>query len=156
MASIVNSTNNVVNSVPVSIQVLLINCIIKLIKESNIFGSLPVELNFLSGSADTLCVRLNNDSCKLHEFVDGSYEAKVLFTVIYRKQNISSTSERTHILDLINELGMFFEELDEIEIDSDMVYIDRVVQQTNSGILFRDASGVEDNGAIFEVYFSKS
>ena len=155
MATIVSETQKQVN-IPVSEQMLLVNYIIELIKKSGLFENLDVRLNFLSSEEDCICIRLFDDATKTHQYVDGSYEAQIRFSVIYRRLSVNWVSERINSIDLINQLGSLFDTTEEFEIDNDTIYINSISQQTNAGLLYRDDSGIEDNGANFILKYDKN
>lgn len=149
MATIVNDTTNKQALVPVSEQMLLVNYVIELIKDSGFFKNLDIKINFLDADKDCMCVRLSDDNVKTHEYVDGSYDAQIRFSLIYRKLNISGVSERVNTIDLINQFGIFLESLDYFEFEHDTINVDSISQLTNAGLIYRDSSGIEDNSANF-------
>ena len=132
MATIVSETQKQVN-IPVSEQMLLVNYTIEFIKKSGLFENLDVKLNFLSSGEDCICIRLFDDATKTHQYVDGSYEAQIRFSVIYRRLSVNGVSERIDSIDLINQLGSLFDTTEEFEIDDDTIYVNSISQQTNAG-----------------------
>lgn len=156
MANIVNDTGKKQSVVPISEQMLLVNYVIELIKRSDIFKNLDVKLNFLSSDKDCICIRLFDDATKLHEYVDGSYEAQIKFSLIYRRLSVNGVAERINAIDIINQFGMYCDTLDEFEFDDDLIYIDSIAQQTNAGLIYRDNSGIEDNSANFVLRYDKN
>lgn len=155
MATIVGETQKQIN-IPVSEQMLLIDYVIEFIKKSGLFKNLDVELNFLSSDKDCICIRLFDDATKTHQYVDDSYEAQIRFSVIYRRLSVNGVSERVNSIDLINQLGYLFDTTDEFEIDDDTFNINSISQQTNAGLIYRDDSGIEDNGATFILKYDKN
>ena len=113
MANIVNDTSKKQSVVPISEQMLLVNYVIELVKKSGIFKNLDVKLNFLSSDKDCICIRLFDDATKLHEYVDGSYEAQIRFSLIYRRLSVNGVSERVNSIDIINQFGMYCDKIDE-------------------------------------------
>ena len=157
MATIVNDKSNIKQSlIPVSEQMLLVNYVIELVKKSGIFESLDVKLNFLSSDKDCICIRLFDDATKTHEYVDGSYEAQIRFSLIYRRLSVNGVSERVNVIDLINQFGMYCDTIEEFKFDNDMIYINTITQQTNAGLIYRDDSGIEDNSANFVLRYDKN
>ena len=155
MATIVNDTSVKQSVVPISEQMLLVNYVIDLVKKSGIFENLDVKLNFLSSDKDCICIRLFDDAIKIHEFVDGSYEAQIRFSLIYRRLGVNGVFERVNVIDLINQFGMYCDTIEEFDFDDDMIYIDTIKQQTNAGLIYRDDSGIEDNSANFVLRYDK-
>lgn len=156
MANIVNDTSKKQSVVPISEQMLLVNYVIELVKKSDIFKNLDVKLNFLSSDKDCICIRLFDDATKLHEYVDGSYEAQIRFSLIYRRLSVNGVSERVNAIDIINQFGMYCDTIDEFEFGNDTIYINSIAQQTNAGLIFRDNSGIEDNSANFVLRYDKN
>lgn len=156
MATIVNDTSKKQSVVSISEQMLLVNYVIDLVKESGIFKNLDVKLNFLSSEKDCICVRLFDDATKLHEYVDGSYEAQIKFSLIYRRLSVNGVAERINAIDIINQFGMYCDTIDEFEFDDDLIYINSIAQQTNAGLIYRDNSGIEDNSANFVLRYDKN
>lgn len=156
MATIVNDTGKKQSVVPISEQMLLVNYVIDLVKESGIFKNLDVKLNFLSSEKDCICIRLFDDATKLHEYVDGSYEAQIRFSLIYRRLSVNGVSERINAIDIINQFGMYCDTIEEFEFDDDLIYINSIAQQTNAGLVYRDNSGIEDNSANFVLRYDKN
>lgn len=156
MANIVNDTSVKQSVVPISEQMLLVNYVIDLIKKSGIFGNLDIKLNFLSSDKDCICIRLFDDATKTHEYVDGSYEAQIRFSLIYRRLSVNGVSERVNVIDLINQFGMYCDIIEDFEFDNDMIYINTIAQQTNAGLIYRDDSGIEDNSANFVLRYDKN
>ena len=156
MATIVNDNSQKQLIVPVSEQMLLINYIIDLVKKSDLFKNLDVKLNFLSSEKECICIRLLDDATKLHEYVDGSYEAQIRFALIYRRLSVNGVYERVNAIDLINQFGMYCDKIEKFEIDDDSIYINTITQQTNAGLIYRDDSGIEDNSANFVLRYDKN
>lgn len=157
MATIVNDTSsNKQSLVPVSEQMLLVNYVIELVKKSGIFENLDVKLNFLSSDKDCICIRLFDDATKIHEYVDGSYEAQIRFSLIYRRLSVNGVSERVNVIDLINQFGMYCDTIEEFEFNDNTIYINTITQQTNAGLIYRDDSGIEDNSANFVLRYDKN
>lgn len=156
MATIVNDTSVKQSVVPISEQMLLVNYLVDLIKRSAIFGNLGVKLNFLSSDKDCICIRLFDDATKTHEYVDGSYEAQIRFSLIYRCLSVNGVSERVNVIDLINQFGMYCDTIEDFELNDNMIFIDTITQQTNAGLLYRDDSGIEDNSANFVLRYNKN
>lgn len=157
MATIVNDTsNNKQSLIPVSEQMLLVNYVIELVKKSGIFKNLDIKLNFLSSDKDCICIRLFDDATKTHEYIDGSYEAQIIFSLIYRRLSVNGVSERVNVIDLINQFGVYCDTIEEFKFDNDMVYINAITQQTNAGLIYRDDSGIEDNSANFVLRYDKN
>lgn len=157
MATIINDTSsNKQSLIPVSEQMLLVNYVMELVKKSGIFENLDVKLNFLSSDKDCICIRLFDDATKTHEYVDGSYEAQIRFSLIYRRLSVNGVSERVNAIDLINQFGMYCDTIEEFEFDSDLIYINTITQQTNAGLIYRDDSGIEDNSANFVLRYDKN
>lgn len=156
MANIVNDTSKKQSVVPISEQMLLVNYVIDLVKESGIFKNLDVKLNFLSSEKDCICIRLFDDATKLHEYVDGSYEAQIRFSLIYRRLSVNGVSERINAIDIINQFGMYCDTIDNFEFSNDLIYINSIAQQTNAGLIYRDNSGIEDNSANFVLRYDKN
>ena len=157
MATIVNDTSsNKQSLVPVSEQMLLVNYVIGLVKKSGIFENLDVKLNFLSSDKDCICIRLFDDATKTHEYVDGSYEAQIRFSLIYRRLSVNGVSERVNAIDLINQFGMYCDTIEDFKFESDLIYINTIAQQTNAGLIYRDDSGIEDNSANFVLRYDKN
>lgn len=156
MAVIVSDNKTKLSLVPVSEQMLLVNYVIELVKKSDIFKNLDVKLNFLSSDKDCICIRLFDDSTKTHEYVDGSYEAQIRFSLIYRRLSVDGVSERVNTIDLINQFGMYLDTIDEFDIDSDTIYINKIAQTTNAGLIYRDNSGIEDNSANFILIYDNN
>lgn len=156
MANIVNDTSVKQSVVPISEQMLLVNYVIDLVKKSGIFKNLDVKLNFLSSDKDCICIRLFDDATKTHEYVDGSYEAQIRFSLIYRRLSVNGVSERVNTIDLINQFGILLDNTDEFKIDSETIYINSISQQTNAGLIYRDDSGIEDNSANFVLRYDKN
>lgn len=155
MATVIGETQKQVD-VPVSEQMLLVNYVIDFIKKSGLFKELEVKLNFLSSDEDCVCIRLFDDATKTHQYVDGSYEAQIRFSVIYRRLSVNGVSERIDSIDIINQLGSLFDSTEEFEINDDTIYINSISQQTNAGLVYRDNSGIEDNGANFILIYDKN
>ena len=157
MATIVSDTsNNKQSLIPVSEQMLLVNYVIELVKKSGIFENLDVKLNFLSSDKDCICIRLFDDATKTSEYVDGSYEAQIRFSLIYRRLSVNGVSERVNAIDLINQFGIYCDTIEDFKFDSDLIYINTITQQTNSGLIYRDDSGIEDNSANFVLRYDKN
>lgn len=156
MATIVNDTSVKQSVVPISEQMLLVNYVIELVKKSCIFENLDVKLNFLSSDKDCICIRLFDDATKTHEYVDGSYEAQIRFSLIYRRLSVNGVSERVNVIDLINQFGMYCDTIEEFEFNDDTIYINTITQQTNAGLIYRDDSGIEDNSANFVLRYDKN
>lgn len=156
MATIVNDTSKKQSVVPISEQMLLVNYVIELVKKSDIFKNLDVKLNFLSSDKDCICIRLFDDATKLNEYVDGSYEAQIRFSLIYRRLSVNGVSERVNAIDIINQFGMYCDTIDDFEFSNDLIYINSVAQQTNAGLVYRDDSGIEDNSANFVLRYDKN
>lgn len=157
MATIISDkSNNKQSLIPVSEQMLLVNYVIELVKKSGIFKNLDVKLNFLSSGKDCICIRLFDDATKISEYVDGSYEAQIRFSLIYRRLSVNGVSERVNAIDLINQFGMYCDKIENFEFDSDTIYIDTIAQQTNAGLIYRDNSGIEDNSANFVLRYDKN
>ena len=156
MANIVNDTSKKQSVVPISEQMLLVNYVIELVKKSGIFKNLDVKLNFLSSDKDCICIRLFDDATKLHEYVDGSYEAQIRFSLIYRRLSVNGVSERINAIDIINQFGMYCDTIDNFEFSNDLIYINSIAQQTNAGLIYRDNSGIEDNSANFVLRYDKN
>lgn len=155
MATVIGETQKQID-VPVSEQMLLVNYVIDFIKKSGLFKELEVRLNFLSSDEDCICIRLFDDATKTHQYVDGSYEAQIRFSVIYRRLSVNGVSERIDSIDIINQLGSLFDSTEEFEINDDTIYINSISQQTNAGLVYRDNSGIEDNGANFILIYDKN
>lgn len=155
MATVIGETQKQID-VPVSEQMLLVNYVIDFIKKSGLFKELDVKLNFLSSDEDCICIRLFDDATKTHQYVDGSYEAQIRFSVIYRRLSVNGVSERIDSIDIINQLGSLFDSTEEFEINDDTIYINSISQQTNAGLVYRDNSGIEDNGANFILIYDKN
>lgn len=138
--------------IPISEQTKLADYVISLVEGSEVFAGLPVSLNFIDATKDCLCVRLTNESYKTAEYVDGSYEGQIVFSLIYRRLNVSGVDERLSAIDLVNQFGEalseqeFITEIEDVEINS-------ISQETPAGLIYRDNSGVEDNGANFILRF---
>lgn len=156
MAVIVSDDNNKKSLVPVSEQMLLVNYVIELIKKSDVFKNLDVKLNFLSSDKDCICIRLYDDSIKTHEYVDGSYEAQIRFAIIYRRLSVNGVLERVNSIDIINQFGMYLDTIDEFEFSDESIYINSITQTSNAGLVYRDDSGIEDNGANFILLYDKN
>lgn len=156
MANIVNDTSVKQSVVPISEQMLLVNYVIELVKKSGIFGNLDVKLNFLSSDKDCICIRLLDDATKTHEYVDGSYEAQIRFSLIYRRLSVNGVSERVNVIDLINQFGMYCDTIEGFEFNDNTIYINTITQQTNAGLIYRDDSGIEDNSATFVLRYDKN
>lgn len=156
MANIVNDTSKKQSVVPISEQMLLVNYVIDLVKKSGIFKNLDVKLNFLSSEKDCICIRLFDDATKLHDYVDGSYEAQIRFSLIYRRLSVNGVAERINAIDIINQFGMYCDTIEEFEFDNDLIYINSIAQQTNAGLIYRDNSGIEDNSANFVLRYDKN
>ena len=157
MATIVNDTSsNKQSLVPVSEQMLLVNYVMELVKKSGIFENIDIKLNFLSSDKDCICIRLFDDATKTHEYVDGSYEAQIRFSLIYRRLSVNGVSERVNAIDLINQFGMYCDTIEDFKFNDDMIYINTISQQTNAGLIYRDDSGIEDNSANFVLRYDKN
>lgn len=156
MGSIAGDNSINMAKVPISEQVQLTKYVIGLIKSKDFFSGIDVELNFIEGTRDCVCVRLTDDAYKTEEYVDGSYEAHIRFMVIYRKMNISDSSERMLAMDAVNNLGVDFDNTVEFDCDIDGIEITSITQETSAGLVYRDDSGIEDNGAVFSLVYDRN
>lgn len=155
MATVVNDTGQKYSQVPLSEQMMLVKYVIQLIKDSGVFKGKGIKVNFLDADKDCICIRLMDDNIKTSEYVDGSYDAQIRFMVISRHLNVSGVSGHINAMDEINQLGMLFDSIDYYDIENDRVYIDSIDQVSNAGVVYRDSSGIEDNGATFVLRYSK-
>lgn len=142
--------------IPVAEQTKLINYVISLVKKSSIFAGVPVSLNFIDSSRDCICVRLQDDTYKTAEYVDGSYEAQVVFMLVYRRLHVTNVEERLNVIDLVNQFGEEVEAIEEFDTGIEGVDINSVTQKSPAGLIYRDNSGIEDNGAVFILRYDKN
>lgn len=143
------------NTVSVSEQILLVEYIIGIIKESGIFENLDIGLNFLSSDKSCLCIRVSEESMKTVEYVDGSYDADIRFVVIYRRLSTTGVVERASAIDKVNELGLYFDRMEDFDLSPEYD-IESIQQTTQAGLIYRDDSGIEDNGANFVLRYNKN
>lgn len=155
MANVINQ-NSSKPAVPVAEQTRLIEFIIELIKAMPEVGSLPVSLNFVDTSTDMICVRLSKDTYKIAEYVDGSYEAQLAFSVIYRMLQVTGVDERLAAIDLVNRIGGALEAIEVFDTGIEGVEVSCISQKESAGLLYRDNSGIEDNGASFILRYDKN
>lgn len=155
MATVVNQ-NAPKPPIPVSEQTKIIEYVVDLVKKSDIFARLPVHLNFIDATKDCICVRLGSDNHKTEEYVDGSYEAQITFSVIYRRLHVADVNERLASIDLVNQFGEYTDELVDFNADIPGVDIFSISQKETAGLIYRDDSGIEDNGASFVLLYNKS
>lgn len=153
MATVVNKEKK--ESVSITEQIKIIEYVKKLIEESNLFSGITININDISTTSDNCCLQLTSDAYKTSSFVDGSYEAEITFLFVYRRMNISNSAERLGVLDLVNQLGDYLNNIEEFDVEDSSYYIDSISQSTIASILYRDDSGIEDNGANFKVKYSK-
>ena len=155
MANVVNQNGNK-PAVPISEQTRLIEFVIELIKAMPEVSELQVNLNFVDASHDMICVRLSKDTYKIAEYVDGSYEAQLAFSVIYRRLHVTGIDERLAAIDLVNRIGSALEAIEIFDTGIDGVEVSCISQKESAGLLYRDSSGIEDNGASFILRYDKN
>lgn len=175
------SGNKSLNSVSVSEQMLLLEYIIYILKSSGVYGNKDINVNFLSSDSSSLCVRLLDDSMKTAEYINSSYDAQISILFVSRELNTSSNKyNRIASIDNVNKLGMFIDSLESffdtgVEVSNSGIKcfaswykdvkgsdylggitIEGFSQTTQAGLVFRDSSGVEDNGATFILKYNNS
>lgn len=142
--------------VPVAEQTKILNYVMSLVEKSDIFDGIPASLNFIDASKDCICVRVQPETYKTHEYVDGSYEAQVTFLVVYRQLHITNASERISAIDLVNRFGEKLESMEEFDTGIEGVEVNSISQKDTAGLIYRDGSGIEDNGATFVLRYDKN
>ena len=155
MANIVNEAPKK-PPIPMSEQTRIIEYVVELVKNSSIFAGIPVSLNFVDASRDCVCVRLGSDNYKTAEYIDGTYEAQISFTVIYRRLNVSDLNERLDAIDLVNRFGEVLESMEEFTTGIAGVEVNSISQREPAGLIYRDNSGIEDNGTSFVLIYDKN
>lgn len=138
-------------SIPVSDQGLILDW---LLSKLNSFAGLPVttELNFLDTTGDCACIRVSDKSNKLESYIDGSYTGQLEFLFVLRYKSLATSDERITALDIVNNVGAY---LGSIKENFSGVFINSIEQTSNASVIYRDASGIEDNGATFVLLFEK-
>lgn len=154
MGAVVNSDKKH-TPIPVAEQTKLIDYIMSIVKNSSVLNGIPASLNFIDSSKDCICIRLQDDTYKTDEYVDGSYEAQIVFLVVYRRLHISSVDERLEAIDLINRFGEEVGAIESFDSGIEGVDITSVSQRDYAGLIYRDNSGIEDNGAVFTLKYDK-
>lgn len=142
--------------VPVAEQTKIINYVMSLVEKSDLFTGIPVSLNFIDSSRDCICVRLQPETYKTAEYVDGSYEAQVTFLVVYRQLHVSNVNERLAAIDRINSFGEKVDGMEEFDTGIEGVEVNSISQKDSAGLIYRDNSGIEDNGATFVLRYDKN
>lgn len=152
---ITNQTQTQINRVAISEQNKILKYVIQKIKDSYIFENYEVNFNNLSVEGSNVGVILNSGSRKSREFVDGGYDAVIPISIILRNIGVATDDKSLHEIDLINQLGAWFD--DNIQRDKSIsgYTIYSVEQQTQAIITYRDESGIEDVGADFNIVYSK-
>jgi hypothetical protein len=152
---ITNPTQTEINRVAISEQNKILKYIISKIEESGLFENYEVNFNDLKTSSSNVGVILNSGSRKNRTFVDGGYDAIIPITVILRNVGNTTDNKTLHGIDLINQLGIYFEENITRDKSIEGYTISDVVQQTQATVTYRDESGIEDCGADFNINYSK-
>lgn len=156
MATVItNPQQTAVNRLAISEQNKILKYVIQKVKDSNIFGNLEINFNDLRTDVSNVGIILNSGSRKSRVYVDGGYDAEIPITVILRCIGEASDDRRLHNIDLVNQLGIWFDE--NIQRDKSVTgYTIYSVNQTNqANITYADESGIEDVGANFTIMYSK-
>lgn len=146
--------------IPVAEQTMLLKKVLELVEGSALFKGYKLTLNFVNGDNNGVCIRIpSNLAVKTKVYVDSSYEAELTFQVILRATAVSGVYDRVNNLDMVNQLGIYFEELNEQGYDTfdiDSIVIDDISQSTQAGVIYRGDNGIEDVGANFIMKYSKT
>ena len=156
MATIItNQTQTEINRVAISEQNKILKHVIQKVKDSQLFENYEINFNNLSVDESNVGIILNSGARKNRTYVDGGYDAIIPITVVLRSIGNASDDKTLHCIDLVNQLGIWFDE--NIQRDKSITgyTISEVVQQTQANIAYRDDSGIEDVGAEFNIKYSK-
>lgn len=156
MATIItNQTQTEINRVAISEQNKILKHVIQKVKDSQLFENYEINFNNLSVDESNVGIILNSGARKSRTYVDGGYDAIIPIAIILRSIGNASDDKTMHCIDLINQLGAWFDE--NVQRDKTISgYTIISVEQTNqANITYRDASGVEDVGAEFNINYSK-
>lgn len=156
MATIItNQTQTEINRLAISEQNKILKYIIQKVKDSGVFQNYEINFNDLRTDVSNVGIILNSGSRKSRVYVDGGYEAVIPISVVLRNIGSATDDKTLHCIDLVNQLGMWFDE--HIQRDKGITgyTIYGVEQQTQSNITYRDESGIEDVGADFNINYSK-
>lgn len=156
MATIItNQTQTEINRLAISEQNKILKYIIQKVKDSGVFQNYEINFNDLRTDVSNVGIILNSGSRKSRVYVDGGYEAIIPISVILRNIGNVTDDKTLHCIDLVNQLGMWFDE--HIQRDKGIAgyTVYGVEQQTQSHVTYRDESGIEDVGADFYINYSK-
>ena len=156
MATVItNQQQTVINRLAISEQNKILKHIIQKVKESGIFGNSEINFNDLKTGVSNVGIILNSGSRKSRIYVDGGYDAEIPISVILRCIGEASDDRRLHNIDLVNQLGIWFDEniVRDKTITGYTIY--SVNQTTQANITYADESGIEDVGADFTIMYSK-
>jgi hypothetical protein len=152
---ITNPEQTAINRVAVSEQNKIIKWVIDKIEESDIFENYEINFNDLKIDKSNVGIILNSGARKSSEYVDGGYDAVIPLNITLRKVGTESDDSRLHNIDLINQLGIWFDEniVRNKEVEGYTIY--SVEQQNQATLVYADESGIEDTSAEFRVSYSK-
>ena len=142
-------------SVPISEQNKIVVLLLEKIKTSGIFQNYEIIFNDLKTDKSNVGIMLLSGAVKNRIDVCGGYDAVIPFAIVLRTLGTVKESERINKLDLIDQMGMWFEEnvVRDKTITGYTIY--NVEQTSQSVVSYRDDSGIEDVSAEFKINYSK-
>lgn len=152
---LVNQNQNNQPSVPISEQVKLINWLVDKIKTSNIFKNYEVIFNDLRTDESNVGIMLLPGANKSRQYVDGGYDGSIPFAIVFRSVNVNSEDTKLAMLDLVNQMGIWFSE--NISSNKEIVgyCVNDVEQSTIAVINYADDSGLTEASAEFKLEYSR-
>ena len=93
---------------------------------------------------------------KPKQYVDGGYDGVIPIQIVVRTLGLTSEENKLHVIDLLNQLGMWFDETIHYNKDISGFTIYSVSQQTVAVIGYADESGLVDVVADFRINYSKN
>lgn len=152
---ITNQSQTQINRLAISEQNKIVKWLLQKVKDSRVFGNYEINFNDLRTDVTNVGIILNSGSRKSNEFVDGGYEAQIPISIVLRSVGDATDDRRLHNIDLINQMGMWFDEniVRDKSVTGYTIYF--VSQQTQGAVVYRDEHGIEDAGADFIIKYSK-
>lgn len=134
--------------IPILEQTQMIEQIIEKIKDFDQLKNYDILVNMTDSNKDCISFYLMDSSAKDRVFVDGSYEAHIAFRIILQKKYMSTNEEVLESVDILNQLGNYFEHLDKIQIKEYNIY---QIEQTS---VARPSNQVQDGTRFVSAEYS--
>lgn len=153
---ITNPSKHAEASVPISEQNKIIIWLKRQIEFADFFENYEINYNNLRTDVSNVSIIQNQGAVKSKQYVDGGYDGIIPVQIVVRTLSLTAEENKLHVIDLLNQLGMWFDE--NIHYNKEILgfTIYSVSQQTVAVIGYADESGLVDVVADFRITYSKN